>query len=639
MRKWGKKGAHEAPGKNQLAGHKGKGGERLQKWKESAGMAEDTTVILTPAREEPPQSESTPQSDELGGKRVRREPTHKRKGNRKVLWGAAGLAVVLLAGYLVLCGTVCQGVMLPNTYVNGHDISGLTREEAAEAVRDILAEDYASISLTVAAEGQKYTVDLTGALDLDAGDLVQEAYAHGHSGFFGRGMVWILSHLKSNARNVLPQVSDEKALEKSIADSGVLQVDTAVADSYQLSDQKITFTRGTSGQAADQEQLKEALRRAADQGAYDQAVPCPMADSKPKALDLDRVYKEVYAEPVNATLDPKKDYAVVAGVQGVSFDKKKAQAAIADLKEGESASVQLKRTDAEITTDDLKSNLFKDRLGTYSTHVSGTAARVSNVRLAAQHCNGTILLADEVFSYNEVVGQRTAARGFQKAGAYLNGVTVQELGGGVCQVSSTLYSATVLADLEIVQRQNHTYESTYIPLGMDATVSWGGPDYQFKNNTKYPIKVVASYSGGVLTCQIWGTKTDDVTVKFTHEVLSTIPYGTVRKEDSTMAAGSSLVSVTGETGYKVQSYRERYDASGKRISKNKEAYSVYSKRDQAVVVGTKVAQKKQEKPAKPKKQEQKKSDSGDQESTNQNNNSGEDNANEDNAGGESNDAA
>lgn len=201
------------------------------------------------------------------------------------------------------------------------------------------------------------------------------------------------------------------------------------------------------------------------------------------------------------------------------------------------------------------------------------------------------------------MGQRTAARGFQKAGAYLNGVTVQELGGGVCQVSSTLYSATVLANLEIVQRQNHTYESTYIPLGMDATVSWGGPNYQFKNNTDYPVKVVASYSGGVLTCQIWGTKTDDVTVKFTHEVLSTINYGTVRKEDSSMKAGTSMVSVTGETGYKVQSYRELYDSSGKRISKTKEAYSVYSKRDQVVVVGTKKEKKKTAKPAPKKKKE------------------------------------
>ena len=155
---------------------------------------------------------------------------------------------------------------------------------------------------------------------------------------------------------------------------------------------------------------------------------------------------------------------------------------------GESASVKLERTAPDITTENLKSNLFKDQLGTYSTNVSGTAARISNVRLAAQHCNGTVLLADGVFSYNDVVGQRTAARGFQKAGAYLNGVTVQELGGGVCQVSSTLYSATVLANLEIVQRQNHTYESTYIPLGMDATVSWGGPNYQFKITRTIPSR-------------------------------------------------------------------------------------------------------------------------------------------------------
>lgn len=550
-----------------------------------------------------------------------------------MLYGLAGLAVVLLAGYLVLCGTVCQGVMLPNTYVNGHDMSGMTLEEATEVVENTFAEDYDAISLTVAANEKKYTVDLTNTLERNAADLAQEAYEHGHGAFFSRGMVWILSHMKSNARNVLPHVSDEAALEENIAASGVLEVDTAVADSYELSDAEITFTRGTSGQAADREQLKEAVLQAANQGAYDQVVQCPMTSSEPKALDLDQVYQEVYAEPVNATLDPDHDYAVVDAVQGIDFDKEEAAAAIADLKEGESASVKLKRVDAEITTDDLESNLFQDKLGTYSTNVSGTAARLNNVRLAAQACDGTILLADEVFSYNDVVGQRTAERGYQKAGAYLNGATVQELGGGICQVSSTLYSATVLSNLEIVQRQNHTYESTYIPLGMDATVSWGGPDYQFKNNTKYPIKVVASYSGGVLTCQIWGTKTDEITVKFTHEVLATISYGTVKQEDSSMAAGTSVVSAAGENGYKVQTYRELYDASGNLISKTEEAYSVYSKRDQVVLVGTKVEKKQEKKKA----TEQ---NSKAQNDTGQDNNTGEDtdageasNTDGDNAGG------
>ena len=616
-------GGKRAQWKENLTRIKGKGGQRLHKWKEAA-VQEDATVVL------PPVAEREPQGAPEGG-----EPRKPATRQRRIVLGClAGLAVVLLAGYLVLCGTVCQSVMLPNTYVNGRDISGLTLEEATQVVQDTFAQDYASIGLTVAAEGKEYGVDLTGALALNASDVAQEAYEHGHGAFFTRGMVWILSHLKGNARNVLPHVADEAVLEERIADSGVLKVDTAVADSYKLSDAEITFTRGTSGQTADQEQLKAAVLTAVDQGEYDQVISCPMTGSKPRALNMNQVYKEVYAEPVNATLDPEKNYAVVDAVEGIDFDKKKAEAAIADLKEGESASVKLERTAPDITTENLKSNLFKDQLGTYSTNVSGTAARISNVRLAAQHCNGTVLLADGVFSYNDVVGQRTAARGFQKAGAYLNGVTVQELGGGVCQVSSTLYSATVLANLEIVQRQNHTYESTYIPLGMDATVSWGGPNYQFKNNTDYPVKVVASYSGGVLTCQIWGTKTDDVTVKFTHEVLSTINYGTVRKEDSSMKAGTSMVSVTGETGYKVQSYRELYDSSGKRISKTKEAYSVYSKRDQVVVVGTKKEKKKPAKPAPKKKKEKQDNQKQDDSSQNDSADTAGRDSGEENDGGE-----
>ncbi len=497
-----------------------------------------------------------------------------------------GVAVIL-SGYLVLCGTVCQGVMLPNTYVNGKDVSGMTMEEATAVAADAFTSDYADMSLTVRAVGKDYAVWMTNVLDLNAADLAQEAYNHGHGAFFSRGMVWILSHMERNARNILPHVAEGNALADSIEASGLLEVDSAVADFYHVSETEITFTKGTSGEVVDETALKDCILKAVDAGDYQTTIDCPMKTSVPKALDMTQVYEGVYSEPVNATLDPKKDYAVVGAVRGICFNKKEATAAMADLKEGESASVKLDVTQPEITTEDLKDKLFRDQLGSYSTNVSGTAARLSNVRLASQHCNGTILLPGDVFSYNDTVGQRTVARGFQKAGAYLNGESVQELGGGICQVSSTLYSATVLSNLEIVQRQNHTYESAYIPLGMDATVSWGGPDYRFKNSTEYPIKVVTSYSSGMLTCQIWGTKTDDIKVQFTHQVLSKTNYGTVKEEDSSMAEGTSVVSVTGENGYKVQSYREFYDGNGKLISKTKEAYSVYSKRNQVVKVGTK----------------------------------------------------
>ncbi len=542
-----------------------------------------------------------------GGKRVRRSQQRKEQQKKPQRYILIGLCAVVLIAYLVLCGTVCKEYIFPNTKVNGQDLSGMTLQEAEDVLTKGFQEQYADAALTVKAEGKSYTVDMSKALDLKADEAAERAFAHGHTGFFRRGLVWLFSHIKGYHKTVYPHIKDEKAMQTSVKDCGVLKVDTAVADSYKVTKNQITFTHGTSGQAVDKDALYESITEAVDSGDYETVISAPMKDSQPKALDIDKVYKKVYTKAKDATLDPKNNYAIVASTTGVSFDKKEAAAAIEGLEEGESKSISLKLTTADITTQNLEKNLFKDRLGGYSTNVAGTAARINNVRLASQHCNNTILLPGETFSYNEVVGQRTAARGFQEAGAYLNGKTVQELGGGICQVSSTLYCATVLSNLEIVHRENHMFESTYVPLGLDATVSWGGPDYVFKNNTKYPIKVVAGYANGVCTCEIWGTKTDNITVKFVNEVLSRNPYSTVTVKDDTKPVGYSAVTEEGENGSKVQTYRELYDGNGKLISRTKESFSVYTRRNQVVTVGTKKAEQKKKKTKKTdkKKNEQK----------------------------------
>lgn len=547
-----------------------------------------------------------------GGKRVRRSQQRKEQQKKTQRYILIGLCAVVLIAYLVLCGTVCKEYIFPNTKVNGQDLSGMTLQEAEDVLTKGFQEQYADAALTVKAEGKSYTVDMSKALDLKADEAAERAFAHGHTGFFRRGLVWLFSHIKGYHKTVYPHIKDEKAMQTSVKDCGVLKVDTAVADSYKVTKNQITFTHGTSGQAVDKDALYESITEAVDSGDYETVISAPMKDSQPKALDIDKVYKKVYTKAKDATLDPKNNYAIVASTTGVSFDKKEAAAAIEGLEEGESKSISLKLTTADITTQNLEKNLFKDRLGGYSTNVAGTAARINNVRLAGQHCNNTILLPGETFSYNEVVGQRTAARGFQEAGAYLNGKTVQELGGGICQVSSTLYCATVLSNLEIVHRENHMFESTYVPLGLDATVSWGGPDYVFKNNTKYPIKVVAGYANGVCTCEIWGTKTDNITVKFVNEVLSRNPYSTVTVKDDTKPVGYSAVTEEGENGSKVQTYRELYDGNGKRISRTKESFSVYIRRNQVVTVGTKKAEQKKKKTKKTDKKKNKQKQDTDQ---------------------------
>ena len=238
-----------------------------------------------------------------------------------------------------------------------------------------------------------------------------------------------------------------------------------------------------------------------------------------------------------------------------------------------------------ITKEDLEKNLFKDVLGEYTTSVSGSSVRRNNVRLAGEKCN-VILLPGEEFSYNKTVGKRTKENGFGEAGAYLNGETVQEVGGGVCQTSSTLYNAVVLSNLEVTERTNHTYISSYVPIGRDATVSWGGPDFKFKNNRDYPIKIEASYANSKLTCKIIGTNVDGSYVKFTSERTGDVAYNTKYENDATIPEGQQVTKQAGSNGGRAVSYRLVYDKDGKLLSKKKEAKSYYKGHEAIIAVGT-----------------------------------------------------
>jgi len=192
--------------------------------------------------------------------------------------------------------------------------------------------------------------------------------------------------------------------------------------------------------------------------------------------------------------------------------------------------------------------------------------------------NGTVLAPGEVFSYNGTVGQRTTEKGYKAAGAYVGGKSVTEVGGGICQVSSTLYYSTLMANLEIVSRTCHMFTVSYMRLGMDATVSWPNPDFQFRNNTDYPIRIEAKVEGGMCKISLIGTKTDNIEVKMTYAILSEIPFTTVITEDE------DEVNDVGRTGYNVVTYRHLINSeTGEEISKTVEAYSYYQKTDIVVL--------------------------------------------------------
>ncbi len=506
-------------------------------------------------------------------------------GTRGKLILAAVVLALLLGGYTALCAAVNTEQILPHTTVNGVDLSGMTREAAAAALEADFTDRYSDSQLTVTANGEDYTVAVGDALTMDIETAVQETLTQ--RAFFTRGACLVEAYLFGSDRTVLPTVGDSESLAQAVEDSGLLDIDTTVQTTYEVKDGQLVFTMGVTGNSVDKDGLLEQLNAAIQAGDYESVIDCPMVTGTVEAVDVDAVYEELYVDAVNATLDPEDDYSIVASVTGVSFDKDTVQAALDAAAEGDTVAINLDYEEPEVTTQKLEDNLFVDYLGSYTTKVSGTSNRISNVKLAAEKVSGTILLSGQVFSYNDTVGERTAENGFKEAAAYLNGDTVQELGGGICQVSSTLYAATLYANLEIVERHNHTYASSYIDLGMDATVSWEGPDYQFCNNTVYPIKIVADYSDGYLTVTILGTKTSSNYVKIVSETLETIAYSTITKDDSSQYVGESTVTQKGENGYKVQTYRQVYDSDGNLLSEAEEAYSSYSKHDEIVYVGTK----------------------------------------------------
>lgn len=214
----------------------------------------------------------------------------------------------------------------------------------------------------------------------------------------------------------------------------------------------------------------------------------------------------------------------------------------------------------------------------YTTYTDGGTNRDNNIRLASESFNGRIIMPGETFSINESTGPRTVATGYLPAGSIVNGVLVQEPGGGVCQVSGTLYNAVLRADLQIVERYHHTWPSTYVPYGLDATINYDGADFRFKNNKSRPIFLATTFKDSALTVYIYGPALPDgIKISARSEIIETIEQPpskvTVRND---MEPGSKVVKIKGRQGYKVDVYIDYYDSEGN-LLRSEKIYQDYYK--------------------------------------------------------------
>lgn len=419
-------------------------------------------------------------------------------------------------GYTALCATTDANHMLPNTTINDVDISGMTLPEAAAALKADADIRRRSSEFTVSFENNDYKINVSDALTLDYDNAAKEAFSVGHSGFFTRGLARIRACFIGNHTEHPPLLKNSGELKNQIENSGILSAVTAVKDTYRIENEKLLLTIGAA-KKPNGEKLEEILFSAVQTKDFDRKIPCPTISDDIE--NLERVYQEVYTKPMNSTLDRDNNYAVTEAVTGVDFDKANAEKILAESKEGETVKIDLIYTQPEISAQNLRDRLFVDDLSSYTTKVTGSSNRLTNVKLAAEKCNSKILLSGDEFSFNGAVGEQNAQTGFKTAGATLNGKPVLAYGGGICQVSSTIFAAALFANLDIVERWEHDYVSSYIAAGLDAAVAWNELDFRIANNSSYPIILDVIYSEGYLTVTIRGTKTDDSVVKIQTETL------------------------------------------------------------------------------------------------------------------------
>ena len=408
-------------------------------------------------------------------------------------------------------------------YIGNIDVGGMTEQEALNAVTDYVNNAGEAVFTLTAGEHSTQVKASDLALEFTDMNVVSEAMDVGKSG------------------NLIKKYKDKKDLENgSVVIDMVLNVD--------------------------HDTVSELLAEKADE--LDQ-----------KAVD-------------NGLVRENGTFKIIKGSQGVEVNVEKSIAAIENYVsndwDGQGGNIELTAEIVEPKGSEEELSKVKDLLGGFNTNYSSsTQNRCDNIATAAGKINGTVLYPGEEFSVYEMIGPLDAANGYELAGAYENGQTVQSYGGGVCQVSTTLYNAVIFANLDIVSRSNHQFVPSYVKAGRDATVVYGAIDFKFKNTRKYPIKIKSSVSGGIAKIQIFGMKEEtEYDVKIETKITGSIPMQTTYEDDPTLEQGKEKVVQKGHNGTYSEAYKVVY-LNGKVVSRTLLSKDKYNQMSTIIKRGTK----------------------------------------------------
>lgn len=498
-------------------------------------------------------------------------------------------ALIALCAFLSACGS---GDSVPKGSVaGGVELGGMERSEAISALSQVTLSEDATAELKV----DIYTISFT------AGDINARYDAASTVDNIINAKRSFFEKLFSSEKQYDMAVEIDDTLLDSAISNKLYGIEREVSEiSYEMTNEGIVVTNALSGLWLDRQSAKDELCRAFGSVAYEPQT-LELERTEPQEVDYDVFLSQFDSEAADATFmrDADGNIVVTQDSVGVSIDLETAKLTMQQhTSEGETYTIAATIVMPTYTKSELEATLFADTLGTYSTSfASSSENRATNITKAAASINGLIFLPGETFSFNDALGERTLENGYLVAHTYSSGQVVDQVGGGICQVSSTLYNSVLLANLQITERRSHQMTVSYVPLGRDATVNWGTQDFKFTNNTYYPIKIEAYTSGKKVYVSIIGTQPDKTQkVEITTETISVTEPTVKTEEDPTMPVGETKITTQGTKGYVVDSYRIVY-SNGVELSREKLKRSTYNATQTVMKVGTMVVETATETPA------------------------------------------
>ena len=524
-----------------------------------------------------------------------KEPSQSSKKSKKALPIIITIAVIIfIAMFFSIIFALLNmnnNKIIEGISVLGIDVSNLTVEEATNQINTAIQERFSDENNTLILKRGEEETSVTAntfnaTFDVDAA--IAEAYNIGRDGNIITNNYAIL-WTKMAKKDIQPTLYlDEELLNSTIKDISTKMKDRVVENSYYVEDEELIIVRGTAGYIIKEDELKNKIHdQISNIHVNYQVVEIPVEYKEPDSIDLQKIRNEIYKEPQDAYVE-KNPTTVHTHVNGVDFGISMEEAEELIKEDKEEYTIPLKITEPEKKLEDLGEEAFPDQLATFSTiYDASNYNRSTNIELAAEKINGTVVMPGENFSFNTVVGKRTVEAGYKEGTAYIGGKVVPDIGGGVCQVSSTLYNTALLANLEIVERSNHLFLTGYVAASRDATVYYGSLDFIFKNTRSYPIKVVASAENGVCKISMYGIREEtEYEVIIQSKVTSYINYTTSYENDSSLEKRKEVVEHTGVNGCRSEGYRI-LKLNGKVVSQTLLSKDTYSAREKIVRRGTK----------------------------------------------------